>query len=148
MAAGLSMTEDNFDAFVERITSLANAQLSVDDLQKVVRIDTHLQPNEATAESALALQQLAPFGRGNAQPRLLVQGAKIGKSSLFGKGQRKFLSLSLRLGSDKVLDAVWWDGERFKDELPEGRVVDVVGTLAMDSYTRRQRFTVQDIAVT
>jgi single-stranded-DNA-specific exonuclease len=96
-AAGLSIREENVDAFAEAFAQQAAAALTEDDLEPVTSIDAVVARG---ADLSLGLcgelARLAPFGLGNPAPTLLAPGC--GLSNLATVGEGKHLRFRIRRG--------------------------------------------------
>jgi single-stranded-DNA-specific exonuclease len=68
MAAGLTVNEKNFPAFIEKFRGVARAMLSDDHLQPCLQIDHELAFSELNLELLRWHEMLQPFGSGNPQP--------------------------------------------------------------------------------
>ncbi len=84
MAAGFTVEpvrETEFRAFLaERINQSAGPNGIVARLG----VDGAIQPGAATAEFALTLSRIAPFGSGNAEPRFVLPAARVVKADVVG----------------------------------------------------------------
>jgi single-stranded-DNA-specific exonuclease len=87
-AAGLSIPEENVEAFAEAFAAQAAAALDEEDLEPVTTIDAVVARG---AELSLALcgelARLAPFGLGNPAPTLLAPGCGLAELSTVGDGK-------------------------------------------------------------
>ena len=66
MAAGLSMEEENVDAFREQIN--AQCMLTAEDMEERVHIDVSMPVSYVTFSLVEELKKLEPFGTGNSRP--------------------------------------------------------------------------------
>ncbi|MDT8440546.1 MAG: single-stranded-DNA-specific exonuclease RecJ [Desulfuromonadales bacterium] len=76
MAAGLTVAAARVDAFAEAFDRLARARLNDDDLIPSLYHDGSLLLEEVDLAVLQELASLAPFGIGNPEPVLLVEGAR------------------------------------------------------------------------
>jgi len=76
-AVGLTLEADKVDDFRAAIEQHAAAMLDPRDLIPTFRSDAVLRGEDITADTALALASLGPFGSGNPRPRLLLTGADL-----------------------------------------------------------------------
>jgi single-stranded-DNA-specific exonuclease len=76
-AVGLTLDADRVDAFRSAIERHAGAVLSPGDLVPTFRCDAVLRGDDVSADTAVALAALGPFGSGNPRPRLLLVGADL-----------------------------------------------------------------------
>jgi single-stranded-DNA-specific exonuclease len=65
MAAGLSITATNLDAFRTRLNEFARRTLKTEDLQAPLRLDAELGLEEISLERLAELDRLRPTGQGN-----------------------------------------------------------------------------------
>lgn len=74
MAAGLSLREENLEAFRRALSTCARAQLSQEQLTPVLAIDACLPLREIDLDFLHQHDSLQPFGTGNFQPLLCARG--------------------------------------------------------------------------
>lgn len=68
MAAGLSIREDDFDAFAEAFNELVSQQLNENDLMEVLLSDGKLEADELQLSLAEILRDAGPWGQGFPEP--------------------------------------------------------------------------------
>ena len=89
MAAGVSMPEDNVEAFRDYLNE--NCGLSAEDFEEKIHIDVPMPMSYVTADFVSQLFVLEPFGNGNPKPVFaqrnlrLIRGRILGKNSNVGK---------------------------------------------------------------
>jgi single-stranded-DNA-specific exonuclease len=76
-AAGLTMAEQEIDAFRRALEKHAAAVLEPSDLCPVYHTDAVIRGEELNTDTATALGALEPFGSGNPRPRLLLVDASL-----------------------------------------------------------------------
>lgn len=86
-AAGLSIQEENLDAFADAFAVHADDKLEQGDLFEVVRIDAVVSARDLTLDLAEELARLAPFGLGNPEPTLLVPATEAVAPATVGEGK-------------------------------------------------------------
>ncbi|MBB6430210.1 single-stranded-DNA-specific exonuclease RecJ [Algisphaera agarilytica] len=126
MAAGLSLEPDKLDAFRDDLIESVNAVLPAEGLIPTVKIDAELALCDCALQLFHRLESLAPFGRSNPKPRLLVRGAITARAAQRMGGEGKHLSVSLRDDQGTGLRAVGFGLGDLADDLPAGIAVDVV----------------------
>ena len=77
MAAGLGISEENIDAFTEKINKYAKDVLTPDDMVPIVKIDTVLNGSNLNIETSRMLSALEPYGMGNETPIFAVKDARV-----------------------------------------------------------------------
>ena len=148
MAAGLRLPADSLDAFTERFVSVCNESLGSDDLVATIRYDAACTIEELTAGEVRRLAALAPHGRGNPSPRLLVTGLRVAERPRpFGK-TGDHLDVRVRAGSCHMR-LVGWGWAVHKDAIPAGAGIDVVLEPKLSNWQGRTRVepTLADLAV-
>lgn len=76
-AVGLTLEADRVEDFRAAIEQHASLVLAPHDLIPTFRSDAVLRGEDITADTAMALASLAPFGSGNPRPRLMLVGADL-----------------------------------------------------------------------
>lgn len=136
-AAGVSVLEDQYDAFRKCVSAFAEERNNENDLQ-FLPVDQEIAPSELTLQSAEDLRDLEPFGEGNKEPVFLLRRARIAGTSTCGDG--KHLKLTFQAGSgDNIhsVDAIAFGfGEVEKMYVP-GTLVDVLVKLSVNSWNGR-----------
>ena len=75
-AAGLTVLEDNIEAFRERFAESVGRQLTSGTLEPKLFLDAETRLSELTLEFLNAYEQLQPFGQGNPRPLFMVRGVQ------------------------------------------------------------------------
>jgi single-stranded-DNA-specific exonuclease len=87
-AAGLSIPEENVEAFAEAFAAQAAAALGDDDLEPVTTIDAVVARGaDLSLDLCAELARLAPFGLGNPAPVLLAPGCGLAELATVGDGK-------------------------------------------------------------
>ena len=107
MAAGLTISEKNFPAFVTAFRQVARDMLSDDDLQPRLQLDHELLFSELNFDLLRWHEILQPFGSGNPQPLFFAREVEpIAEPSVI---KEKHLVLRLRQRG-RVQRAIFFDG--------------------------------------
>lgn len=83
MAAGVSMPEENVEAFREYLN--AHSGLSPEDLVEVIHIDVPMPMSYVTPELVRQIALLEPFGNGNPKPVFAQKGVRVRRGRILGK---------------------------------------------------------------
>ena len=115
-AAGLTLHEANLDAFRADFCEYAAKEITEPQRVAVLAIDAEAPLSAFTLRVANQIEQLAPFGHGNARPLLCTSGVTLAESPKpIGTGGRH---LALRLRQHEItLRAVAFGGGDRADEL-------------------------------
>jgi single-stranded-DNA-specific exonuclease len=106
MAAGVTLRQENFEAFRISFGEYAARHLSAANLQPTVEIDAELLLEEVNTRMLTQYESLAPFGMGNPQPLFILRGVTPSESPRVLK--EKHLQLCLRQGSASSR-AMWFN---------------------------------------
>jgi len=77
MAAGFTVAEEKIEAFAEFLAARLAPAVAAAGGTPALTIDAALAPDGVTRELLAALERLAPFGVGNAEPRFALNAARI-----------------------------------------------------------------------
>ena len=77
MAAGFTVTAENLDVLREFLVGRLGDGLDLERLMPELRIDAALALGAARAELVCHIEQLAPFGAGNPEPRFALSGVRV-----------------------------------------------------------------------
>lgn len=149
MAAGLTMPVANVDALREDLVAYINDRLAAEDLTGIINVDGELTLDQCTLNLFDQLNRLAPFGRGNPTPRLLLRGVSLESPAHTVGAHGAHLSLLLRQG-DSCMKAIAFGMGELAPTLPAGAVLDVVFEPKVSTWQGRRRaeLHVQDLRPT
>lgn len=85
MAAGLSIKEENIEAFRRQLNE--NCTLTEEDLRPKIVIDVPWPVSYITKELVEQISLLEPFGKGNTKPVFAQKGLRVLDSSILGKNK-------------------------------------------------------------
>jgi single-stranded-DNA-specific exonuclease len=153
-AAGLSLDNNNFSAFVEKINQIAGEKLKDKDLVPVTEIDAEIEAQEISWELFEKLAQFEPCGRDdNPYPSFLIKNLEIINVRLVGNGM-SHLKLELKSenppagGEKKIFKAIGFRlAKNGNQDLKIGDKVDIVFELTVDEWNgnRELQFKIADI---
>jgi single-stranded-DNA-specific exonuclease len=104
-AAGLSIAEENVDAFAAAFAEQAATVLAEEDLEPVTSIDAVVARGaDLSLDLCAELRKLAPFGLGNPAPVLLSPGCGLAELATVGDG--KHLRFRVRRGGRDAGSAI------------------------------------------
>lgn len=159
MAAGLSIRAEDVPQLRQRLND--HCQLGEDELQPTFRVDCPLSPAYANLDLALALEALAPYGKGNSRPLFAACGLQLSRITLLGKGQ--VMRWQLRLPTGATCEAINFSardrlqnllsdsyGPTAWEQLLQGRcteqvLLDVIYQLEVNHYNGRDSAQLQII---
>ncbi len=131
LAAGLTVSADNIDAFREKINEVARAKIDPEGVQASVEIDCETSERDITLELAEELSVFEPCGVGNPQPLLLLRNAFVSSVESIGGGKHTKLTLALEGGNISAL--MFGLGETEAD-IVAGERADIVFRLDVNEF--------------
>jgi single-stranded-DNA-specific exonuclease len=132
-AAGLSIAEENIEAFADAFAAYADAVLSEEDLAPIARVDAAVDGRELTLQLCEELSVLAPFGLGNPAVRLLVGGCEVAELAAVGEGG-KHLRVRLRANGRSLPGGIAFGRGGELDRLRRPTLYDVVFKLTINRW--------------
>jgi single-stranded-DNA-specific exonuclease len=135
MAAGLTMERSRIKAFRDAIASIAEAQLSPDDLRPRLRLDAPLGFRAISDRFYEDFSRLAPFGMANPRPLFFTRGTTVtdGPRRL----KERHLSVGLR-HEGVVLRGLYWRGAERESLISGSREsLDVAFSVEQNTFNGR-----------
>ncbi|HHY93259.1 MAG TPA: single-stranded-DNA-specific exonuclease RecJ [Firmicutes bacterium] len=131
LAAGFALRRADVLAFRTAFLAVANSVLRPEDLVPSEMIDAEVQPADLTVDSVQELELLAPFGKGNPEPVLLLRSLSTERVRTVGQEQ-EHLRLELGQGKSCFTAVGFGQGER-AGEL-NGTRVDAVFSAGVNDW--------------
>ncbi len=130
-AAGVEVEGDRIDAFRAAFAAHAEEALGPAELVRTEAVDAVVGGESLGLAIAEELEQLAPFGKGNPEPRLLVPAARVRDVRPMGEG--KHARFSLESGARRALGVAFGvNGEL--DRAASGGPLDVAVKLEVNQW--------------
>lgn len=144
MAAGLSVAAGKLPELEEALLAAIASSDAPEPGPPRLEIEAELPPERLNLATVGLVNQLGPFGQGNAVPLLRASGLPLRGYVVMGR-ERQHLKLQTH-GPDGLVDAILWSGAERSRELVGVRAVDVVGYLESNEWngTRRVQLRVAD----
>lgn len=101
-AAGFTLRREAFDDFQRAIVERANATLSRQDLEPILRIDSELRMRHLNWDIYRVVQEVGPFGMGNPTPTFLIRGLQATEARCTAKDH---LRMKFRADDGATVDA-------------------------------------------
>ena len=130
MAVGLSLKEENFEAFKNEFEKIAK-ESKVEEILPIIYIDGVVKQEDIKPEHIKELEKLEPFGEGNKMPLFAYKGLKINSIRALTEG--KHLKLTLK-DDNIIIDAIGFNMGHLVNDYLIGDKVDVVGVLEINSF--------------
>lgn len=134
-AAGLSLKEENLDAFTERFLSLAAEEIIPEQMIPQIDIDAILDLKEITPRFMSELKKMSPFGPDNQKPVFCSLGVKdFGTSKLVGK-ELEHIKLELIDGnSNTPIHGIAFGMREHNSHIKEMKPFNICYTIEENTY--------------
>ncbi|EXX88803.1 hypothetical protein BG52_01315, partial [Paenibacillus darwinianus] len=127
-AAGLTLNRDRLPELERNLDRLTRDRLSDEHRQRKTPVDLICLVEEADLEAAGQIALLEPFGAGNPQPRILIEGVCLKEKRVIGKeGKHLRLAVQSRGG---VLEAVGFGFGGLAAQISDSARIDLIGELS------------------
>ncbi|SCA54792.1 Single-stranded-DNA-specific exonuclease recJ [Candidatus Terasakiella magnetica] len=135
MAAGFTVEEGKLDEFKAFLADRIGSQIEEQDIQPTYKCDGAISPSAVTPALVEELEQVGPFGSGNAQPRFVLSNVNVQRADVVGKDHvRCFLSdefgVRLKAIAFRALDSEL--GQALLQH--NGRKLHIAGRLKLDTW--------------
>jgi single-stranded-DNA-specific exonuclease len=131
MAAGLSMSPSNFDAFRERLDKIIETQLHSIRPKPFIEYDQEIKLADINDRFFKHLSMFAPFGPDNMKPVFLARNLRNAGASRAVGETLKHLKLSVYEGEmrDKKMDGIGFDLGGWADPIAQNTPIDILFTV-------------------
>lgn len=137
MAAGLSLAEENIDAFRKRLNEVCT--LTEEELVPKVVIDVPMPISYLSRTLTEQLSVLEPFGKGNSKPLFAQKGLRVLNLRIFGKNQN-VAKMCLMDGQGNSVDAVYFGAAKeFEQYVQQKELISVTYYPEINVYQGRER---------
>jgi len=139
-AAGVTVKNENLNAFFEKLSRIIEKELEGKDLTSVLEIDAEIFPKDLDFELTEGLKKFEPFGEGNEEPVFLMKNLEVSDLRTVGNGE-KHLKLSLKAndGTPKIFEAIGFNLTNGFSHLKKGDKVDTIFTISEDKWNGNKK---------
>jgi len=149
MAAGLTVARDRLSDLQAFLNERIGAAVAAGEAAPTLNVDASIRLGGATAELIAAIQQLAPFGAGNPEPRFVLPGVRVATADVVGKGHVRCILSDGGKGRLKAI-AFRAAGEPLGEALlnTRGLALQLAGKIRLDTWQGREgvQFIIDDAA--
>jgi single-stranded-DNA-specific exonuclease len=139
-AAGVSVSNDKMEDFLQKMDSLIEKQLEGVELQEEILIDAKLSSVEIDFSLTQSLKRMEPFGEGNREPVFLLENMRIVEKKLVGSTSKHIkLSLVPMDGSPKIFDSISFNGAEKFSHFEIGDNIELVCMLRDDEWNGNKK---------
>jgi single-stranded-DNA-specific exonuclease len=134
-AAGLSMKEENIQAFTERFEQFVSENILEEQTYPQLEIDAVLEFKDITPKFFRILKQFAPFGPENMKPLFVSKKVfDYGTSRLVGKEQEHLKMELIDSSSENVMNGIAFGMHEYNDHLKALNPLDICYTLEENNF--------------
>jgi single-stranded DNA-specific DHH superfamily exonuclease len=141
-AWGLTIKLDNLDTFRQQVKEYEK-NISSDDLEKVVYVDTMIESQDLLSEDIYQLDLLAPFWEANPAPTFLLKDVDIKKVDLVWKEKKHLKIYAKKDGVDVVL--LKWSWLKLLDKIKSQTKISCIVSYAKDDFNWGFYFKIIDL---
>lgn len=131
LAAGLTVSAENIDAFREKINDIAREKIDPDGVESSIEIDCETTDGDITLELARELSVFEPCGVGNPQPVFLLRNALVTSVESIGGGKHTKITLSL---DGRSISALAFGMSAEETDIVAGERADIVFKLDINEF--------------
>ena len=136
MAAGLSLPEENVEAFRKKLNE--NCTLTQEDMTEKIVIDVPMPMSYVTIPLIRQLSLLEHFGKGNTKPVFAQKNMKVRGYRIVGN-TKNVVKMDLSDDYGFQAEGVWFgEGEEFAKRLQEKEKWDMIYYPSVNSYMGRE----------
>ncbi len=136
-AAGFKLKELNFEKFKNNIQDYAFLMITPEMVAKELNIDLEISTDEISMEIIKSIAKFKPFGYGNPEPIVVVNGAKIyGTPTAIGQDKRH-LKFSIVSSKNEFIDVIGFNMIDKIDTIKTDSLYDLAGVLDLNVWNGR-----------
>lgn len=132
MAAGLSLREEDVDAFRAELNR--RARLTEDDFVPKIWIDVPMPMEYVSEQLVHELELLEPFGQGNEKPQFAQKDIRIRSVRVLGKNRNAVKVSMITPEGTPMEGMIFADGDAFLEEMGDCRNMDVIYYPGINEY--------------
>lgn len=132
LAAGLTLSRENFDAFDKKINEYVRdlCEGQGGTLMSELSLECEVEPFELTVPQARELAMLEPYGSGNPVPLFLMRGVRVTEIAVLAE---KHTKLTVKKGSF-TFPLLMFGSKRENLDIIEGDELDIVFEFSLNEY--------------
>jgi len=147
-AAGLTLKEENLEAFVEKFESVVDSMITDDIMVPRIDVDEALTLSDITPKFFKCLEMFEPFGPGNMAPVFVCRGlTDSGQSQLVGQMHEHLKLTVVDESVNRPMSAIAFKQSEHFDAIHRGEKFDICFSLEMNTFRGKEtlQLKVQDI---
>ena len=124
-AAGIKITPENLEEFVERFESVVREMVPEEGFTPVIKLDAQSSLDELGMGEVAKFQDLSPFGAGNPEPVVLIKDVQILNPKVVGGDHLSFLAKQNGVTTGAIAFRQAHELERLEDRMELAVVPEV-----------------------
>jgi single-stranded-DNA-specific exonuclease len=141
-AAGLSINEDQVEAFRNAMNEVGHRHLSEEDLIPEVRVDTLLTIEEIDRSLHSRMTSLEPFGAENPVPGFMSRAVKFQEVKLIGK-EKNHVRFRVQQGKGRIEGVGFGMADVFESVDPTTDRFDIIYELNLNTWNGRDKLEIK-----
>ncbi|HBP44975.1 MAG TPA: single-stranded-DNA-specific exonuclease RecJ [Flavobacteriales bacterium] len=139
MAAGLSLDLKHLEAFKERLNEAVKTQLNGMPPRPIIRCDREVHISELSLEALKELEQLEPFGPGNATPVFILRNVVSVRPprTIGNQGRHLKITICDPEFEGVAIDAIGWNMGELAPQIKQNTWIDLAFTLVKNTWKPR-----------
>jgi single-stranded-DNA-specific exonuclease len=139
-AAGFELPIKNISAMRDALNEYAENILGGVIEEKIVTIDSRIEPGDINENTFRHLTTLSPFGSGNENPIFACTGLKVVEAKTLTNGKHLKLKVSDPKSNQWVSANAWRKGH-LADQIKPNSLIDLAFTMSMDEWMGKKSLT-------
>lgn len=139
-AAGITIKNENLNAFFEKIDWIIEEKLKDKDVTPVIEIDSEIFPKDLDFELVEGLRKFEPFGEGNREPVFLMKNLSAEKITRVGNGEKHLkMILKAQDGTPKIFEAIGFNLTNGFSHIKNRDKIDIVFNVCEDNWNGNKK---------
>ncbi|WP_020614287.1 single-stranded-DNA-specific exonuclease RecJ [Sediminispirochaeta bajacaliforniensis] len=139
LAAGFSLTFENFPSFLQRFTEMVERMEVPQNEEEAIQIDAELPPSYMKPELCDIVERFEPYGEKSPPLVFMAKRVRLAEISLIGKPDPIHLKLLVDSGSFKWPAVFWRSADRVGVDFQQGDQVDILFRLGRNYFQNREQ---------
>jgi len=132
-AAGVTIREENLEAFKEKINTIAHETISQEDLTPSLTVDCEIPLESVNMDLVDIVQKLEPYGEANPEPIFCSRWLTVkSPPAILGRGTLKFWVTD----GKSIFSAVGFGMEAYRPLVDEGKQIDIAYKVSIDDWNK------------
>jgi single-stranded-DNA-specific exonuclease len=136
MAAGCRLAHEQIGAFRDALVEYAHEHISEEQLTAVLGVDAEARLTDLSRDAVEQIERLAPFGRDNPRPVLLLRGLSVAHPPRTMGQRNNHLQLMLE-GDGATMRCVAWNRGEWAERLRPGTEMDLAAHVKLNHWNGR-----------